>query len=353
MKKIKGRSALSEKKCSRVLTVNPGSTSTKYKLFDLKGNVLGEKVFTLKEEKKEFKFLSNITDLEKIAIRVVHGGEITKTSKITQAIKNEIIKYTVFAPIHNAGVLEIIEKMEKVFPKKNLYACFDTAFHTTIPVENSTYPIPLKISKKYNLKKYGFHGLAISSALNKLNILIKKEDKKIPKKIILAHLGGGCSITAVKNGKSFMTSMGLTPLSGIPMITRSGDIDPDIFSVLCKKDLSVEQVSEILNKHSGFLGLTGSKDIKNIIKKALSGSKKEKLAFDIFISEIIQKIFAYAGNMQGIDTVVFSGGIGYGNKYLRDAVTKKLKILGLSKKDIYSIDIDEEFVMFNELQNLS
>ena len=336
----------------KILTVNPGSTATKFKLYDLKRNVLSEKVFLLKEQKQQNLFLSEITDLEKIAIRVVHGGDISETSKITKSLKKKIMDYIVFAPIHNARALEVIELLEKIFPKKSLYACFDTAFHTDMPIQNRTYPISSKISKKYKLVKYGFHGLALNSALSILKKIKKEKKQKTPKKIIFAHLGGGASITAVKNGKSFATSMGLTPLSGISMITRAGNIDPGIFPVLHSKGLSVHEISDILNHKSGFYGLTGSKDTKKIIEQAEQGSSKDKLATDIFISEIVQKIWAYAGLMQGVEAVVFSGGIGFGNEYLRNQVFKRIQKLGLTKKDIYVVDIDEEFVMFNQVKKL-
>ncbi len=336
----------------KILTINPGSTSTKFKVYDLKGNSLDEKVFTLKKQKQQKKKKKKIEDLEKIAIRVVHGGDISKTSKITQSLKKKISKYTVFAPIHNKRALEVIAEMEKIFPKKPMYACFDTAFHTTIPTINSTYLISSKIAKKHNIKKYGFHGLAVSSALAKIKALKRKKGGKLPQKIICAHLGGGSSITAVKNGKSFITSMGLTPLSGIPMITRSGNVDPDIFSVLKKSGISTAKASDMLNTESGFYGLTESKDTKKIIDKAQQGSKKEKLAFDIFVSEIVQKIWAYAGLMQGIDAIAFSGGIGYGNTHLRREVSKKLKPLHIKRQDTFVIDVDEELVMFNQVKNI-
>lgn len=335
----------------KILIINPGSRSTKYKLFEERGNVLAEHNYKLSENLKEKNFLNSLENISKIGIRVVHGGDISETSKITQKIKNKIIEYIDFAPIHNTRAIETIEKMEKFFPKIALFACFDTAFHTTIPEYLSTYAIPTKLAKKYKLKKYGFHGLAVQSALEKLKIKRKEQGLKIPKRIIFAHLGGGCSLTAVKNRKSFCTSMGLTPLSGIMMTTRSGDVDSDLGKILAhKENKSIDEISHILNFESGFYGLTGTKDTLKIFNAARAGKKCEKLAFDIFVSEITEHIFAYTGLMQGIDAVVFTGGIGYGNAYLRNSVFKNLKMLGLGKKDMYSIDIDEELVIFNELQ---
>lgn len=336
----------------KILTVNPGSTSTKYKVFDIKGNVLDEQNFSLEDQKKEKNFLVSLGDIEKIGIRVVHGGNISETSKITKSLKKKILEYIDFAPIHNTRAIETIEKMEILFSKIPLFACFDTSFHITMPEYLSTYALPVKLAKKHNLKKYGFHGLAVQSAFEKLKEVRKKDGLKIPKKIIFAHLGGGCSITAVRNGKSFYTSMGLTPISGIMMATRIGDVDSDLDKILAhKENKSIDKISNILNYESGFYGLTGSKNIEKIFEKARIGSSREKLAVDMFVAEIVEKVFGYAGLMQGIDAVVFSGGIGYGNKYLRDMLNKKFKMLGLTKKDIYAIHIDEESMIFNEIKN--
>ncbi len=333
--------------------MNPGSTSTKYKVFNRSGEVLAEQVFSLAETKQEKTFLKNLEEVERIGIRVVHGGDTTKTSKITKSLKNKIKEYLDFAPIHNARALETIEKIEKIFPRVPFYASFDTAFHTSIPVEHATYMIDQKIARKYQIRKYGFHGLAVQSALQKVREQVKREKKKMPKKIIFAHLGGGCSLTAVKNGKSFATSMELTPLSGIPMITRSGSVDPDIFSILSRRaKMSVKEVSELLNKKSGFYGMTGTKDTLKIMNAAQKGSEKEKLAFDVFVNEIVQKVFAYTGLMQGVDAIVFSGGIGYGNAFLRKSVLQKVKMLGLTQKNTFVIDVDEEKVIFDEIKKV-
>ena len=335
-----------------VLVINPGSTSTKYKVFDEKGTVLDEQNYHITEVKKEKDFLKNLDGISKIGIRVVHGGEISETSKITKTLKKKIADYIDFAPIHNTRAIETIEKMESIFPKVPQYACFDTAFHTTMPEDLYTYAIPTKLAKKHKLRKYGFHGLAVQSAYTKFKALKKTKKQPLPKHIIFAHLGGGCSITAVKNGTSLYTSMGLTPISGIMMITRAGDIDSDLDKILAhKENKSIDEISDILNYQSGFYGMTETKDTLKIFNAAKAGKKKEKLAFDMFVNEIVEKIWGYAGLMQGVDAVVFTGGIGYGNAYLRNTVTKKLKMLGLIKKDIYTIDVDEERVIFDQIKD--
>lgn len=331
----------------QVLVVNPGSTSTKYKIFNLKGELVSESNFKISEEKKEHLFLVEQSDIQKVVIRVVHGGDISEPSIITKALKRKIADYVDFAPIHNKRALEIINVIEEKYPKTPLYACFDTSFHTTIPEYLSTYAIPTSLAKKHNLRKYGFHGLAVQSALQKLRNIKKAKKEKLPKKIICIHLGGGCSITAVHGGKSLYTSMGLTPISGIMMTTRVGDVDSDLSKILSHREgKNIDEISDILNNDSGFLGLTGSKDTLKIFNNAQLGKKKELLAFNMFVAQITEKVFGYAGLMQGVDAIIFSGGIGYGNKYLRDTVSKKVKMLGINKDDIYPIDIDEEKLMF-------
>lgn len=334
----------------KILIVNPGSSSTKYKIFNLKGESISEMNFKLAETKEEKKFLQNIKEVQKIGIRVVHGGDLSETSKVTKKVKDKIREYKIFAPIHNTRALKTIAEIEKLFPRIPLFASFDTAFHTSMPEYLYTYAIPTRLAKKHKLRKYGFHGLAVQSALQKLKKEKKKYGKKIPQRIAFAHLGGGCSITAVKNGKSLYTSMGLTPISGIMMITRIGDVDFDLGRILVHKEKkSIDKISQILNYESGFYGMTGSKDTLKIFNRARAGSKKEKLAFDVFVAEITEKIWGYAGLMGGIDAVVFSGGIGYGNEYLRNTVAKNLKGLGITKKDIYTINVDEERIIFDEI----
>jgi len=330
------------------LVVNPGSTSTKYKLFDAMGRVVESLNFKAEEYNKQENFFARLDSLNRIIIRVVHGGDALTSLRVTKKLKNELKKYQEFAPIHEKKSLDVMEELENRFPSVDQYVCFDTTFHKTIPEHLYTYSIPLTISKKYKIRKYGFHGIAIQSAIEKL-----KKNSPLPKKLIMIHLGGGCSVTAIKNGLSFCTSMGLTPLSGLMMTQRSGDMDPSVFPILHSiGNFTVQEITDMLENKSGFLGLTNSKDILKIFKKAQAGGPKEKLAFDIFVSQIIQKVYGYAGLMGGVDAVVFTGGIGYGNSFLRKAVIKQLSLLNIDKSNSFHIDVDEETFMFNEIQKM-
>ncbi len=320
------------------LIINPGSTTVKYTLFD-DDVVLSEKRFEDLNEQKLW--LTTLTNVEKIGIRIVHAGNLTKPTEIDENVIKQIEKFKLFAPIHNKIALDVIHLIKVVFENVSIIAVFDTAFHTQIPKYASIYPIPNNLTEKYDLHRYGFHGTALTSVLEQTNNMFIERDNTTPSRVILAHLGGGSTIAAVKSGVCVDTTMGLTPLEGIMMKTRSGNIDPDLPKILCNiTGKSIDEVSEILNTQSGFLGLTGSEDTKDIIEKAQQGNEKEKLAFDIFVYQIVKQIFAYYGVLQGCDALVFSGGIGFGNSYLKETVAEKVNLI-IDKNIIFSFEADE------------
>ena len=359
-----------------VLVINTGSTSVKYKFFNFKGEEKFCENFKnkiLRDKKKEKAFLSMIKKVSgkdglKVAFRVVHGGDISGPVILDNQIKKKIKGFISFAPIHNKLVLKKISLLKKSFEKswndKSFFVVFDTDFHQTISQEFSTYPMDQKIAQKYKLKKYGFHGIAIESVLKKVEErFIKEEIGKngdFPQKVIVAHLGGGCSITAIKDGKSQINSMGVTPISGLMMATRIGDVDSDLDKILGQKmGKSLNFISDMFLRKSGFLGLTGSEDIKSIFEKAkiekskkTGEFKKEELAFNIFLNQIVQKIGAYYTILKGVDMLVFSGGIGEGNSFLRKEVLKKIEFLGITKENSIAIKTDEEKTIFNKIKDL-
>ena len=344
---------------NNILVVNPGSTAIKYIVFSSKGEQL-EKLefdFSKTDIKKNKEFLENLKNISKIGLRVVHGGDLDSPILIDKKVLGQIKEFEIFAPIHNKIALNEIKKLRQIFGNTKIYAVFDTDFHRTIPKENYTIPINQEIAKKYKIRKYGFHGTAVLSALNQVQDIFKKKKKKFPQNIIFAHLGGGSSVTAVKNKKSFANSMGVTPLSGLMMKTRAGDVDPDLNKILIKKmKKSITYISDLLSNKSGFLGLTGSLDTRKIIEKVETDKKgkykKEKLAFDLYLNSIVEKIYAYAGLMGNVDIIVFSGGIGEGNEFLRNQILKKMKLLGITKKDIFAIKINEEKEIAKQIKNL-
>jgi acetate kinase len=324
------------------LVLNPGSTSLKSQLFSGDGTVIDSQRFGAGDLDAKKQYMSHLTDLKSVIVRVVHGGDLSGPHLVTQEVKQTIEDYKIFAPIHNTKSLRLIEMVQELFPELPVYACFDTSFHTSIEEKHFTYAVPERLKTKYHIRKYGFHGLAIQSALSLL-----EQQTLLPKKLIVIHLGGGCSVTAVQDGASVCTSMGLTPLSGIMMTQRCGDLDPSIYPILQDHGMETGKITDILEYESGFIGLTDSSDIKTIIEKAQEGNQKEKLAFDIFVSNIVQRVFAYTGVMQGCDAVVFTGGIGYGNEYLRSVVLKQLDMLGINKSNSYHLDVDETKLMFD------
>ncbi len=352
-----------------ILVINAGSTAVKYKLFNENGKVILAEKFSNKvstDKIKEEKFLKQIKKISGkdnlfLAFRVVHGGDLHGPIILNKEIIKKIKKFKIFAPIHNKIVLKKISKIQKIFPTEfenhKFWAIFDTDFHQNIPVELSTYPIDQKIAKKYKIKKYGFHGIAVQSVLKQAQIGFQKRNKKIPAKIIVAHLGGGSSLTAVKNGKSIANTMGLTPISGLMMTTRVGDVDSDLDKILAQlMGKTLSWVSDWLSRQAGFLGLTGSADTKEIFAKAQAEAEQklnlynqEKLAFDIYLNQIVEKISGYVGLLGGIDLIIFSGGIGEGNSYLRKKILERLKFLGINKNKILVFEAGEEEEIFRQI----
>jgi len=342
---------------SNILTINPGSTAVKYVLFDENAAVLEQKEFDRKLKKtmqeSERIWLIGLGaqhgDIKKVSIRIVHGGGAVGPKVLDIETKLQIKRAAQFAPIHNTIALDVIDMMQEILPTVPRVVSFDTDFHATMPKAASTYPIKTQLAKQLNIKRYGFHGLAVQSVLNKL----EKEVGTLPNKVICAHLGGGCSITAVKNGISIDTTMGLTPIEGLMMITRSGSVGPGVVEYIANaKGWTAHKVLEVLNNESGFYGLTGSKNTLDIIERASKHKEPEKLAFDMFVNKIVQQIFAYYGTLQGCDALVFSGGIGYSNAYLQSVILGKLKIIGITEQNTHVLQANEARVLFENCNKI-
>jgi acetate kinase len=267
-------------------------------------------------------------DISVVGHRVVHGGKhFSQTTEITTPIKEKIKALSILAPLHNPANLEGIEVAEKVFPNAKQVAVFDTAFHQTIPEYAYKYAIPNEFLDKYNIRLYGFHGTSHKYVSEKtIEFLGKKESK-----IITIHLGNGCSITAVKNGKSIDHSLGFSPLSGLIMGTRSGDIDPSIIFYLNERvGIELEEIKSILQKKSGMLGLTGFSDLREIEDHASKGDKLCQLALLMNAYRIKKYIGAYATILNGLDAIVFTAGIGENSETMRELVCEDLDFLGIA-----------------------
>lgn len=350
----------------KILVLNSGSASLKYQVIDTKtGEMLVKGYYerigqpnaflTHKVNGEKHKFehparnheraiqfvMSRLTsenygifktldELDAIGHRVVHGGEKFKASVvITEDVIKAIEENKQLAPLHNQSAILGIEACEKVMPGKPMVAVFDTAFHQTISPEKYTYAIPYEYYKRHGIRKYGFHGTSHQYVANRVAELIGKDVKEL--KIVNCHLGQGASICAIKNGESVETSMGLTPLGGIPMGTRSGDLDPSVVTYLMKKEeLDAEDIDEILNKESGVFGISNvSVDFRDIEAEALAGGKHAKLALDAYHYAIAGQIARCAVAMGGIDVLTFTAGVGEKSPYSRSEICQKLEIFGV------------------------
>ena len=349
-----------------VLVINCGSSSIKYQLFDMpqedllaKGLVekVGEvkSVITHQHKGSEFKSdalvpnheegmklvmktltdkdtgaISDISRIDAVGHRVVHGGESFSGSvRITKDVMETIEEYADLAPLHNPPNLAGIRAISSILPDVVQVAAFDTAFHQTIPQKAYMYAIPRDLYEKFGIRRYGFHGTSHRFVARRAATLVGKAKEEA--NVITCHLGNGCSITAVKSGKSVDTSMGLTPLEGLVMGTRSGDIDPAIIFYLAERqEMSTHDINNLLNKKSGLLGVSGvSNDMRNVMEEASKGNGKAELAIEIFCYRIKKYIGAYTAVLGHVDAVAFTGGIGENSSLIREKVLEGLECLGI------------------------
>ncbi|WP_037321899.1 acetate/propionate family kinase [Salegentibacter sp. Hel_I_6] len=271
--------------------------------------------------------IKNTEEIAAIGHRVVHGGDnFSKTIKVNPDVKAVIKDFFSLAPLHNPANLEGIEVAEELFPKAKQVAVFDTAFHRTIPRKAAQYAIPNDFFEKEHIQLYGFHGTSHKYVSEKAIDYLKKEKSKI----ISIHLGNGCSITAVKDGKSVDHSLGFAPVNGLIMGTRSGDIDQSvIFYLIDELGYSSQEVSDILHKNSGMYGLTGYSDLRDIEEQAANGNKQCQLALEMNAYRIKKYIGAYTAAMNGVDAIVFTAGIGENSDVIRSLVCKDMDFLGI------------------------
>ncbi len=351
----------------KILVINCGSSSIKYKLFDMSSRAVlaqggiekvgipgsflkytknnGEKailekdvpdhsvgiqwIFDMLTDPKEG-CLKSLSELDAVGHRVLHGGDkFTESCLVTDSVKEQIKACFPLGPLHNPANLKGIMAVESLLPNVPQVAVFDTAFHQTMPRESYLYAIPFELYEKDSIRRYGFHGTShryvSKRALEYLGV--KAEGSKI----ITAHIGNGGSITAVVDGKSFDTSMGMTPLEGLMMGTRSGDIDTGAVTYLMEREgYNAKKVSDILNKQSGLLGISGvSSDMREVGAAADGGNDRAKLAIDMFVYRVKKYIGSYIAAMNGVDAIVFTGGIGENNQAIRESVCLGLSALGV------------------------
>lgn len=355
----------------KILVLNCGSSSLKYQLINMENEevmasgkyerigekeafithkVNGQKIqienpaynhteaieFTLKQlVNPEYKVIDTLDEINAIGHRLVHGGEkISESVVIDENVEKVLKEYTDLAPLHNPACLLGIEACKKVMSEKPMVGVFDTAFHQSISKERYIYPIPYEYYKKYGIRKYGFHGTSHMYVSQRLAEMINKSIEDL--KIITCHIGQGASISAVKGGKSVETSMGLTPLGGIPMVTRSGDLDPSVLLYIMKKEkLSAEQMENILNKESGVQGISGlAPDFRVIEAESYEDNERAKIAIENFKYAIASYIAKCAVAMNGVDYIIFTGGVGENQVNIRKGICEQLSFMG--------VEVDEE-----------
>ncbi|MBC7866306.1 MAG: acetate kinase [Gloeobacteraceae cyanobacterium ES-bin-316] len=271
--------------------------------------------------------LKNPAEIEVVGHRVVHGGEsFTTTTFITQEVKDKIKELFSLAPLHNPANYLGIEVAQKIFTSAKQIAVFDTAFHQTMPTEAFRYAIPESLYTEGGIRAYGFHGTSHKYVSGQANDYLNKKNTKL----ITIHLGNGCSITAVKDGQSIDTSMGFGPLSGLVMGTRSGDIDASVIFYLTNQlGYGMEEVNDLLNKKSGMHGLTGLSDMRDVQKAREAGDKQAEMATALYAYRIKKYIGAYAAILNGLDAIVFTGGVGENAAFVRERVCSNMQYLGI------------------------
>lgn len=356
----------------KVLVVNCGSSSLKYQLIDMtdesvlakglverigiEGSVLKHEA-TGKEKKvieepmkdhkkalqlvlealvnREYGAISDMKEIDAVGHRVVHAGEkFSDSVVINEAVIKALEECIELAPLHNPPNLIGIHACMELMPGVPMVGVFDTAFHQTMPPASYIYPLPYEYYEKYGVRRYGFHGTSHKYVAQRTAAMMGKDLSEL--KIVTCHLGNGASITAVDQGKSVDTSMGFTPLEGLVMGTRSGDLDPAIITyIMDKENLSIDEVNTLLNKKSGVLGISGvSSDFRDIESAASEGNKRAQLALDKFNVRVRKYIAAYAAVMGGVDAVVFTAGLGENSITARESICKGFEFMGL--------ELDEE-----------
>lgn len=361
---------------SKILLLNAGSSSVKWKLFS-QGNEaviakgLVERIGqpkanfavtfagqTMKEEIANLSYeqaaqliieklatlkIAQLEEITAVGHRVVAGGmKFRHATLVTKDVLAEIVALKDHAPLHNPMEAKYIELMQGVMPRTPQYAVFDSQFYTYLPEMNAIFSIPYEYTKKYEIRRYGEHGISHTYLLKRTAELLNKPAQDL--KLITLHLGSGSSVAAIKDGRAFDTSMGFTPLTGLTMGTRGGDLDPSLVPFLMEKlNLSASEVLDIFNSRSGLLGLTEkSDDMRDIV--ANQADPQFKLALDIFVNRIVKYVGSYMAELGGLDALVVSGGIGENNPWLRQALADKLSFLGLKIDSQVNESIEEGII---------
>lgn len=348
----------------KIIAINAGSSSLKFQLFEMpeekvvtKGLVerigMKDSVFTISvngekvtqvldiknheqavnmmlDEMKKHHIINDINDLDGTGHRVVHGGELFPTSAlVTDEVEQKIESLIDLAPLHNPVNLMGIQAFRKMLPNIPHIAVFDTSFHQTMPEESYLYSLPYQYYKDFGIRKYGFHGTSHKYVSQRAAALLERPIEQL--RVISCHIGNGASIAAIDGGQSVDTSMGFTPLAGVTMGTRSGNLDPALIPYIMEKTgKTAEEVLDVLNKESGLLGISGSSsDLRDIEQGAQEGDERAKLALEVFAGRIHKYMGSYATRMHGLDAIIFTAGVGENSDIVRAKVLEGLEFMGV------------------------
>ena len=357
----------------KILVVNAGSSSLKYQLFDMDENKviakglcekigIGGAVTHKRPGKDDYKseielkdhddaialvlklltdsnlgVIKSVDEIDAVGHRVAHGGKLQESMIVTDSVLRYLESIVGINPLHGPPAIKGINACRKAMPGKPMVTVFDTSFHSTMPEKSYIYALPYEYYEKYQVRRYGFHGTSHRYVAHKAAEFVRVPLEQL--RIITCHCGNGSSITAVDHGKVIDTSMGFTPQEGLPMGTRCGSIDPTIVTYLMKQEnLTPDQMDDVLNKKSGLLGLSGvSSDMRDVWAAADAGNERAKLALDVLVQNAKKIIGSYIAEMNGVDIVLFTAGIGENDRAFRAAVCRNMDYLGIS--------IDEDFNM--------
>ncbi len=285
---------------------------------------------SLRDLREHFSELFSGTNaLAAVGHRVVHGGDFSEATRITPAVRDKLAELCQLAPLHNPPSLEAIDAATTALPDRPHVACFDTAFHHTMIPEAQKYAIPHEWTEQWKIRRYGFHGLSHSYCAARRTEMLKPRSQ--PLRLVICHLGHGCSASAVRDGQCVETTMGFTPLEGLMMATRSGSIDPGVtLHLMQQHGLTANEIGESLNRRSGLLGVSGiSADMRTVLKSAHAGDERAKLAIAMYCHRVRQAIGGFAATLGGIDALVFTAGVGEHSAEVRSTVCSGLECLGL------------------------
>ena len=322
----------------RILVLNPGSSSLKASVVEEPGDLSLASV--------ESDWDAHATDgavpvavaaameavgapgkLDAVGYRVVHGGsEYAKATRIDDVVLAAIREIDALAPLHNLVAAEVIEAARTLLPEALHIACFDTAFHASLPEVAYRYPLPESWYRELGVRRYGFHGLSVAWSVERAAALLDRAEGDL--QMVVAHLGSGCSVTAVDGGRSISTTMGLTPLEGLMMGTRAGSVDPGVLLLAFRRGMSEQEVGRAITQQSGLLGVSGrSASIKDLEVEATRGDARSALALEMFVARAAAAIAATASSLDVLDALVFTGGIGFGSALIRRGICERLAVL--------------------------